>query len=36
MACLVIAGTGAGRFAGLDYFLHLIVRKVWGGHASRA
>lgn len=31
MACLVLAGTGAGRFAGIDYFLHLIVRKVWGG-----
>ncbi len=30
MACLVLAGTGAGRFAGIDYFLHLIVRKVWG------
>jgi uncharacterized membrane protein YphA (DoxX/SURF4 family) len=30
MACLVLAGTGAGRFAGLDYFLHLIVRRVWG------
>ncbi len=30
MACLVLAGTGAGRFAGLDYFLHLIVRKVYG------
>lgn len=30
IACLVLAGTGAGRFAGLDYFLHLIVRKVWG------
>lgn len=27
MACLVLAGTGAGRFAGLDYFFHLIVRK---------
>ncbi|MCC9603473.1 DoxX family protein [Stieleria sp. JC731] len=27
MACLVLASTGAGRFAGLDYFLHLIVRK---------
>ncbi|MCD0460012.1 DoxX family protein [Roseiconus lacunae] len=27
MACLVLAATGAGRFAGLDYFLHLIVRK---------
>ena len=26
MACLVLAGTGAGRFAGLDYFLHLLVR----------
>lgn len=31
MACLVLAGTGAGRFAGIDYFLHLIVRRVWGG-----
>lgn len=31
MACLVLAGTGAGRFAGIDYFLHLIVRSVWGG-----
>ena len=30
MACLVLAGTAAGRFAGLDYFLHMIVRKVWG------
>lgn len=30
MACLVLAGTGAGRFAGLDFFLHLIIRKVWG------
>lgn len=30
MACLVLAATGAGRFAGIDYFLHLIVRKVWG------
>lgn len=30
MACLVLAATGAGRFAGLDYFFHLIVRKVWG------
>ena len=30
MACLTLAGTGAGRFAGLDYFLHLIVRKVYG------
>ncbi len=27
MACLVLAGTGAGRFAGFDYFLHLLVRK---------
>ncbi|MFG0262743.1 MAG: DoxX family protein [Novipirellula sp. JB048] len=34
MACLVLAGTGAGRFAGLDYFLHLIVRK-WGGATPR-
>ncbi|WP_235908643.1 DoxX family protein [Roseiconus nitratireducens] len=27
MACLVLASTGAGRFAGLDFFLHLLVRK---------
>jgi uncharacterized membrane protein YphA (DoxX/SURF4 family) len=27
MACLVIAGTGAGRFAGLDYFIHLFIRR---------
>lgn len=30
IACLVLAGTGAGRFAGLDFFLHLIVRKTCG------
>lgn len=36
MACLVLAGTGAGRFAGLDYFLHLIVRKVCGSPAEPA
>ncbi len=30
MACLVLAATGAGRFAGVDYFLHLICRKTWG------
>ncbi len=29
MACLVLASTGAGRFAGLDYFLHLVVRRFW-------
>ncbi|WP_231742216.1 DoxX family protein [Stieleria varia] len=27
MACLVLAGTGAGRFAGLDFFLQLIIRR---------
>ncbi|TWT76652.1 hypothetical protein CA13_71490 [Planctomycetes bacterium CA13] len=36
MGCLVLAATGAGRFAGLDYFLHLIVRKVWGGPSQNA
>ncbi len=36
MACLVLAGTGAGRFAGVDYFLHLIVRKTWGPQAQTA
>jgi uncharacterized membrane protein YphA (DoxX/SURF4 family) len=30
MACLVLAGTAAGRFAGLDYFLHMIIRKTYG------
>lgn len=30
LACFVLAATGAGRFAGLDFFLHLIVRKVYG------
>jgi uncharacterized membrane protein YphA (DoxX/SURF4 family) len=29
MAALVLAMTGAGRFAGVDYFLHLICRKAW-------
>jgi uncharacterized membrane protein YphA (DoxX/SURF4 family) len=29
MACLVLAATGAGRFAGLDYFLHLFIRSFW-------
>lgn len=36
MACFVLAGTGAGRIAGLDYFLHLIVRRVWGPTAEAA
>ncbi|MEM6688432.1 MAG: DoxX family protein [Planctomycetota bacterium] len=27
LACLVLAATGAGRFAGLDFFLHLITRQ---------
>ena len=35
MACLVLAATGAGRMAGLDYFLHLIVRSVWGTPPSK-
>lgn len=29
MAALVLAATGAGRFAGVDYFLHLCCRKTW-------
>ncbi|WP_153555233.1 DoxX family protein [Roseimaritima sediminicola] len=29
MACLVLAGTGAGRFAGLDFVLHALVRRFW-------
>ena len=27
MACLVLAATGAGRFAGLDFFIHLLFRR---------
>lgn len=34
MACLVLASTGAGRFAGLDFFLHLITRKFAGRSAA--
>lgn len=29
MACLVLAATGAGRFAGLDFIFHTIVRNFW-------
>jgi len=29
MACLVIAATGCGRYAGFDFILHTIVRKFW-------
>ncbi|EMI19218.1 putative membrane protein [Rhodopirellula maiorica SM1] len=36
MACLVLAGTGAGRFAGLDYFLHLVVRKFCSPETAEA
>ncbi len=28
MACLVLAGTGAGRFAGIDFILHTIIMKL--------
>lgn len=34
LACFVLAATGAGRFAGLDFFLHLIVRKVYGSDGA--
>ena len=30
LACLVLAATGAGRFAGVDFFFHLLVRKTYG------
>lgn len=36
MACLVLAGTAAGRFAGLDYFVHLWIRKVFCAPAEGA
>ena len=36
LACLVLAGTGAGRFAGLDFFLHLFVRRSVAKDASPA
>jgi uncharacterized membrane protein YphA (DoxX/SURF4 family) len=29
MACLVIAGTAAGRFAGLDFIIHTLIQKSW-------
>ncbi|MGV3485428.1 MAG: DoxX family protein [Planctomycetaceae bacterium] len=29
VACLTLAGTGAGRFAGLDFLIHTIVQKLW-------
>lgn len=35
MACLVLAATGAGRFAGLDFFLHMIVRKTCGAPSGQ-
>ncbi len=34
MGCLVLAGTAAGRFAGLDYFLHLIIRANYGASSE--
>lgn len=29
MGCLVLAGTAAGRFAGLDFILHALIRRCW-------
>jgi uncharacterized membrane protein YphA (DoxX/SURF4 family) len=29
IACLTLAATGAGRFAGLDFLTHSIIRKLW-------
>ncbi len=29
MACLVLASVGAGRFAGLDFFIHTLTRRLW-------
>ncbi|QDV81404.1 DoxX family protein [Planctomycetes bacterium TBK1r] len=34
MACLVLASTGAGRFAGLDFFIHLFIRRSVAKHAA--
>ncbi len=34
LACFVLAATGAGRFAGLDFFLHLLVRRTYGPDES--
>lgn len=36
LACLVLAATGAGRFAGLDFFLHLFVRKTYSPYRDDA
>lgn len=29
VACLTLAGSGAGRFGGLDFFFHTIICKFW-------
>jgi uncharacterized membrane protein YphA (DoxX/SURF4 family) len=29
MACFAIAGFGAGRYAGFDFFIHALIRKLW-------
>ncbi len=29
LACLVLATTGAGRFAGIDFVFHSLVQKLW-------
>lgn len=34
-ACLAIAATGAGRFAGLDFFLYAIGLRLWPTHAEQ-
>ncbi len=34
MACLVLAGTGAGRFAGLDFFAHAFTQMLWPRNAE--
>jgi uncharacterized membrane protein YphA (DoxX/SURF4 family) len=29
MACFALAGFGAGRYAGFDFFIHALIRKLW-------
>ena len=36
MACLVLAGTAAGRFAGLDYLIQLFIRRASGGNNTKS
>ena len=34
-ACLVLAGTGAGRFAGLDFIFYAISARLWPANSEQ-